>query len=93
MWTSICRKRGSGVAPGVRFTGKERDAESGLDYFGARCYSAAQSRFTSLGEYKEGIVDPFTGLDIETVGLQIDSSTIPASSATPPKLCRGQARN
>jgi len=30
-----------------RFTGKERDAETGLDYFGARYYSGAQGRFTS----------------------------------------------
>lgn len=30
-----------------RFTGKERDAETGLDYFGARYMSAAQGRFTS----------------------------------------------
>jgi RHS repeat-associated protein len=34
---------------GVRekFTGKERDAETGLDYFGARYFSGAQGRFTS----------------------------------------------
>lgn len=31
----------------VKFTGKERDAETGLDYFGARYYSGAQGRFTS----------------------------------------------
>lgn len=30
-----------------RFTGKERDAETGLDYFGARYMSAAQGRLTS----------------------------------------------
>ncbi len=30
-----------------KFTGKERDAESGLDYFGARYMSGAQGRFTS----------------------------------------------
>lgn len=30
-----------------RSTGKERDAETGLDYFGARYLSAAQGRFTS----------------------------------------------
>ncbi len=30
-----------------RFTGKERDAESGLDYFGARYYGSALGRFTS----------------------------------------------
>lgn len=36
---------GSGVRQ--RFTGKERDGETGLDFFGARYYSGAQSRFTS----------------------------------------------
>ena len=30
-----------------RCTGKERDAETGLDYFGARYFSGAQGRFTS----------------------------------------------
>lgn len=42
-------------APGVvaagqprRFTGKERDAETGLDYFGARHYGARLGRFTSV---------------------------------------------
>jgi RHS repeat-associated protein len=29
------------------FTGKERDAESGLDYFGARYYGSSMGRFTS----------------------------------------------
>ena len=31
----------------VLFTSKERDAETGLDYFGARYFSGAQGRFTS----------------------------------------------
>ncbi|MCZ2074055.1 MAG: RHS repeat-associated core domain-containing protein, partial [Bryobacterales bacterium] len=31
----------------LRFTGKERDGETGLDYFGARYYSGAQGRWTS----------------------------------------------
>jgi len=37
------------VADGVtqKFTGKERDQETGLDYFGARYLSSAQGRFTS----------------------------------------------
>jgi RHS repeat-associated protein len=41
--------QGYGVYDGVRhqFTGKERDTESGLDYFGARYYSSVQGRFTS----------------------------------------------
>jgi RHS repeat-associated protein len=30
----------------IRFTGKERDAETGLDYFNARYNSSAQGRFT-----------------------------------------------
>ena len=30
-----------------RFTGKERDTESGNDYFGARYYSSAMGRFMS----------------------------------------------
>jgi RHS repeat-associated protein len=31
-----------------KFTGKERDSESGLDYFGARYYGSALGRFTSV---------------------------------------------
>jgi RHS repeat-associated protein len=31
----------------VKFTGKERDVETGLDYFGLRYMSSAQGRFTS----------------------------------------------
>jgi RHS repeat-associated protein len=31
----------------IRFTGKERDAESGLDYFGARYYGSTMGRFMS----------------------------------------------
>ena len=33
--------------PNDLITGKERDAETGLDYFGARYFSGAQGRFTS----------------------------------------------
>ncbi|MCA1619317.1 MAG: hypothetical protein LC795_08395 [Acidobacteria bacterium] len=41
-----------GVDDGIRqrFTGKERDNETGLDYFGARYYSSQQGRFTSPDE-------------------------------------------
>jgi RHS repeat-associated protein len=31
-----------------RFTGKERDLETGLDYFGARYYAAKNARFTTV---------------------------------------------
>src|ERR1700679_2417847 len=33
--------------PLCNFTGKERDAESGNDYFGARYYASSMGRFTS----------------------------------------------
>lgn len=41
--------QGYAVGDGVRqqFTAKERDVETGLDYFEARYYSSAQGRFTS----------------------------------------------
>jgi RHS repeat-associated protein len=49
--TASCFGAGSyPSAPDVvseKFTSKERDAETGLDYFGARYYSMAQGRFTS----------------------------------------------
>ena len=44
----------------VNFTGKERDAETGLDYFGARYMSSAQGRFTSPDPkmFPHDITDP-----------------------------------
>ncbi|NLT33032.1 MAG: RHS repeat-associated core domain-containing protein [Acidobacteria bacterium] len=39
------------------FTGKERDAETGLDYFGARYYSGAQGRFLSVDPGNAGAVN------------------------------------
>ena len=44
-----------------KFTSKERDTESGLDYFGARYYSGMQGRFTSTDPNpvsKENFVNP-----------------------------------
>ncbi|HEY4355094.1 MAG TPA: RHS repeat-associated core domain-containing protein [Acidobacteriaceae bacterium] len=38
---------GSSDATERHFTGKERDSETGLDYFGARYYGASVGRFTS----------------------------------------------
>jgi len=43
------------------FTGKERDAETGLDYFGARYQRAGGGRFTSVAPLQttaENLVDP-----------------------------------
>ena len=36
-----------------KFTGKERDNESGLDFFEARYYSGAQGRFTSPADAEQ----------------------------------------
>ena len=46
--------------PAQKFTGKERDAESRLDYFNARYFSAAGGRFTSVDPENAGAdpVDP-----------------------------------
>ena len=41
-----------------KFTQKERDNESGLDYFGARYYSSSQGRFTSPDSVPGGIANP-----------------------------------
>jgi RHS repeat-associated protein len=47
---------GNNAADGARqkFTQKERDIETGLDYFGARYYSSTQGRFTSPDELTGG---------------------------------------
>ena len=45
----------------LRFTGKERDAETGWDYFGARYYSSHVGRFTTtdpVQTWQENLVDP-----------------------------------
>ncbi|MEK6410398.1 MAG: RHS repeat-associated core domain-containing protein [Acidobacteriota bacterium] len=60
------RTAGQGyVADTVRqkFTQKERDTESGLDYFLARYYSSAQGRFTSPDEFTGGPDDLFDFAD------------------------------
>jgi RHS repeat-associated protein len=44
-----------------KFTGKERDEETGLDYFGARYYRANTGRFTTVDPvytWRENLLDP-----------------------------------
>ena len=65
--------------PMNQFTSKERDAETGLDYFLARYYSGAQARFLSPDEFKGGIVDPITGKDIGT------NTALPYADITDPQ--------
>ena len=46
-----------------KFTSKERDIETGLDYFLARYYSSTQGRFTSPDEFKGGPDELYTFVD------------------------------
>jgi RHS repeat-associated protein len=55
--------QGFGGGDGLRqkFTGKERDDETGLDFFGARYYASIQGRFTSVDPVmikKARLLDP-----------------------------------
>ncbi len=43
---------------GSRYTGKERDTESGLDYFGARYYASTMGRFMSPDPSGLAFADP-----------------------------------
>jgi len=72
-----------------KFTGKERDSESGLDDLGARYYSSQYGRFMTADEFKGGIVDPFTGEDIET------NTALPYADITDPQTLNkyGYVRN
>ena len=76
--------------PALKFSRKERDAESGLDYFGARYYDKAQYRFISVDPVttSRGVIDdpqlwnlysycrnnPITFLDME--GKSIEKITL-----------------
>ena len=46
-----------------KFTGKERDTESGLDYFGARYYSSSAGRFMSPDWASKPEAVPYSSLD------------------------------
>ena len=50
---------GAGDNLSQRFTGKERDSESGLDYFGARYYGSALGRFTSPDPSKLSVLPTY----------------------------------
>jgi RHS repeat-associated protein len=53
-----------------KFTGKERDWETGLDYFGARYFSAAQGRFTTADWSAVPQATPYANLvDPQTLNL------------------------
>ena len=43
----LAQQQPDGSSSNYKFTGKERDTESGLDYFGARYYASSMGRFMS----------------------------------------------
>jgi RHS repeat-associated protein len=51
------------VAHVPRFTGKERDTESGLDYFGARFYASSMRRWMSPDWADKPEAAPYSKLD------------------------------
>ena len=51
-----------------KFTSKQRDDETGLDFFEARHYSSVQGRFTTPDEFTGGAVDPSTGKQVQHPG-------------------------
>ena len=63
-----------------KFTGKERDTETGLDYFGARYLSSAQGRFTSPDWSEKPEPVPYAELsDPQSLNLYIYVSNRPLS--------------
>ncbi|HZT72542.1 MAG TPA: RHS repeat-associated core domain-containing protein [Terriglobales bacterium] len=64
-----------------RYTGKERDPESGLDYFESRYYSSAAGRFLSPdGAGSASLSDPFAGR-----ALFSDPGPLPYADITNPQ--------
>jgi RHS repeat-associated protein len=68
----------------LKFTGKERDAETGLDYFGARYFSGAQGRWTSPDWSARPEPVPYAKLDDpQTLNLYGYLSNNPVATTDP----------
>jgi len=67
-----------------KFTGKERDAESGLDYFGARYYASGAGRWMSPDWADKPEAVPYSSLDDpQTLNLYTYMQNNPLSGADP----------
>ncbi len=71
-----------------QFTGKERDPESGLDYFGARYYGSALGRFTSPDWSAKPQAVPYANLaDPQSLNLYSYVRNNPLGKADPDGHC------
>ena len=71
-----------------KFTGKERDAETGLDYFGARYFSGAEGRFISADWATKPEAVPYANLeDPQTLNLYGYVRNNPLKSTDPTGHC------
>ncbi len=67
-----------------KFTGKERDSESGLDYFGARHYSNGLGRFITPDWAAKPVAIPYAVLgDPQTLNLYTYVRNIPTTTIDP----------
>jgi RHS repeat-associated protein len=89
-WTSYPFGEGSATPnPGpTHFTGKERDAESGLDYFGARYFASSMGRWMSPDWAAKAQPVPYAKLDNpQTLNLYQYMRNNPLSGADPDGHC------
>jgi RHS repeat-associated protein len=71
-----------------KFTGKERDAESGLDYFGARYYASSMGRWMSPDWADKPEAVPYSSLgDPQSLNLYGYVGNNPLSKADPDGHC------
>jgi RHS repeat-associated protein len=76
----------------LHFTGKERDAESGLDYFGARYYGSSMGRFMSPDWAAKAEPVPYSKLDNpQSLNLYSYVYNNPLSKADPDGHCAEDA--
>jgi RHS repeat-associated protein len=76
------------VACASRYAGKERDAESGLDYFGARYYASSMGRWMSLDWADKPEAVPYSQLDNpQSLNLYGYVNNNPLSKADPDGHC------
>lgn len=76
------------TCPAAHFTGKERDAETSLDYFGARYFSAAQGRWTTPDWSEKPEPVPYAKFDDpQTLNLYAYVRNNPLSQADPDGHC------